>query len=218
VQAIRCCQLGIFVCILEVILRSYYPTHLAYFGIFFRFDSLLYGAFLALILNSWKRTSIPVWAARGFSIVFFLAMAGEIGILFCLRPILGREIRDSPLLLGPGLSLMGVATASLIGLLVLRSNTDWWFARLLRLSTLQFLGTISYTMYIVHIIVALVVMVAFTRLERLLPEGYLFIESLVSALVTIAIARLSWHFLEKPLLRWKDRLFPSVQIEEPTLD
>jgi peptidoglycan/LPS O-acetylase OafA/YrhL len=209
---------GVFICVVELILRCYYPGYLAYFGIFFRFDALLYGAFLALLMEAWRRSAVPTWASRAFVVILVLALATDALILSRLTPLLGREIRYAPLMLGPGLALMSIATAALVGLLILHANSGWWLARLLRLRALQFLGTISYTMYVVHILVALIVMMALSRLEHRLPGSYLLVEAIVSAVITVVVARLSWHFMEKPLLRWKDRRFPGVKVAEPHLN
>ena len=40
-------------------------------------------------------------------------------------------------------------------------------------------------------------------------SGALFVQAVTSTLLTIVVARLSWQFLEKALLVWKDKRFSS---------
>ncbi len=209
---------GVLVCIVEAMLRFYYAAGGSYFSLFFRFDSLIYGAFLALLVERWKRSGVPSWAPR----MLMALVAGSLmllwGMLFCLRPVIGREIRDSPLILTFGLPVMCLGTAALLGLLIHRANTGWWLARFLRTGIMQFIGTISYTMYLTHALVAFFVLGAFTRLAHV-PAGHqLLTQALVSTVLTLGVARLSWHWVEKPLLRWKDRRFPGVRVAEPKLN
>jgi peptidoglycan/LPS O-acetylase OafA/YrhL len=86
----------------------------------------------------------------------------------------------------------------------LRADTHSWPSRILRLKPLQFIGTISYTMYLIHMIVGAIVSKVAAATHTKLPEA------LIASILTILIAYLSWHWLEKPLLRWKDRRFPNT--------
>jgi peptidoglycan/LPS O-acetylase OafA/YrhL len=77
---------------------------------------------------------------------------------------------------------------------------------------LLFIGTISYTMYLVHVIAGAIVSKVAAATHTHLPEA------IIASLLTILIAYVSWHWLEKPLLRWKDRRFPNApHPAEPTL-
>ena len=210
--------IGITVCLVELILRAYYPGFGAYFGVFFRLDTLIYGALLALLLERWKKTGIPARSFALFAGAGCAALVAVALILFRLRPFVGREIRSSPLMLALGLTFMSIAIASLLGLLILRANTQWAPARLLRLPALQYLGTISYTMYLTHMLVAFFVLYPLARLAPAAPMGAFVAAAVLSSIMTVAVARASWHFLEKPLLRWKDRRFPGVRLAEPRLD
>ena len=132
--------IGVLVCVTEVTLRWYYPDSLAYFGLFFRFDGLIYGAFLALLIADWKSKGTPTWARSLFSSLLWVPLGGVGVMLFLLRPVVGYEIRASPLLLSFGLSCLSIAIAALLGTLILKANTRWWLARLvgkpgLRVST-----------------------------------------------------------------------------------
>jgi peptidoglycan/LPS O-acetylase OafA/YrhL len=221
---LRCSRLAIvsiaaITCVAEMILRWSYPGYLSYFGIFFRFDGLLYGALLALVFERWKKMdSTPPIASKAIISCFWLATAGVCAIFAAIWPVIGREVRESPLMMVFGLPCLSLAAVSLIGLLLLRSNTNWWFARFLRISSVQFVGTISYTMYLVHPLIAYIVMTAAKPLGLVVHHGFLFGQAILDTILTIVVARLSWHYLEKPLLRWKDQRFPGVRVAEPKLD
>lgn len=72
----------------------------------------------------------------------------------------------------------------------------------------RYVGRISYGIYLYHMPVLAVVSRAFDKLslDATLEDG---VVALVSALVTLAVAALSWRFFEAPISRWKSR-FPYV--------
>lgn len=198
---------GVAICLIEILLRWAIATPDVYFGVAYRFDALLYGAFLAILLDHWRRSSIPEWSQNLFTLIFGSAAAGVAIILLVIRPVLGRDPRSSPLVLVLGMPLLSIAVASLIGLLILRSESTWWLSKLLRTRVFQFVGTISYTMYLVHLIAA-----AFVRLLFHITDVYqqTFLQAVLSSLLTIAMAQFSWIFFEKKLLHWKDKRFPNI--------
>jgi peptidoglycan/LPS O-acetylase OafA/YrhL len=205
-------RIAIAVCIVEMLIRWIDGTAMAYFSLLCRFDALLYGALLALLFDEWRRRGIPRWAASSFASVLFISCAGIALILYAIRPFIGREIRASVLFVVFGISLISIAFSALMGLVLLRSGGPSWLARTLRFRVLLFLGTISYTMYLVHVIAGAIVSKVAAATHRHLPEAIL------ASLLTILIAYVSWHWLEKPLLRWKDRRFPNApHPDEPTL-
>jgi peptidoglycan/LPS O-acetylase OafA/YrhL len=209
--------IGLLVSIAEIFVRWAAATPLAYFNLFSRFDALLYGALLAILIEHWKKTGVPAGAPRALTSVFLACALIDLFALYSLRPVVGYEIRASPLVLTVVLPLFWIGAACVIGLLVLRSGTNWWFARLLRTPPLQYLGTISYTMYLVHVLAAVIVLKASLALH--LPNRFPLLSALVATALTIVIARASWHFLEKPALQWKDRRFAtSPHPSEPALN
>jgi len=198
---------GTAVCVVEMTLRWVLAAPNVYFGALFRLDVLLYGAFLALLIEHWNRTSIPRWARESLSVILGCAVVGITAIVFAIRPVLGNDPRPSPLVLALGLPLLSLLFTALIGLLILRSDSDWWLCRVLRTSAFQFVGTISYTMYLVHLIAATIVRHLFREPD---PFRQTFVQAVLSAIFTIVIAQLSWIFLEKKALEWKDKRFPNA--------
>ncbi|HEX5284900.1 MAG TPA: acyltransferase, partial [Bryocella sp.] len=198
--------IAIFVCLTEMFLRWIDGTELAYFTLLCRFDALLYGAFVAILFENWRRNGIPRWASSFFTWVALLSCGALAAILFAIRPIVGREIRQSVLFMVFGYPLISIVVSAVIGLFVARSGSGWWFARIFRSRALIFIGTISYTMYLVHLIVGTWVLDAVSLARWHWSDTAL---AFVSTLFTILLAYASWHWLEKPLLRWKDRYFPN---------
>jgi peptidoglycan/LPS O-acetylase OafA/YrhL len=209
--------IGVFICLFAMAVRWSCGDIGAIVGVIYRFDALIYGAFLALLLERRRNSRLPAATRLVFYFLFFASVIGISWILFVLRPVVGYEIRQSPLFLVFGLPLISLATASSLGVIILRANSKWWLARLLRTGFMQFVGTISYTMYLVHMLAVLFISHMLRPFAHYIPRGYLLIEAFLSIILTIAAARLSWHYLEKPLLRWKDRHFPGTKVAEPTL-
>ena len=205
--------IAIATCVFELILRWSYADELAYFGLFFRMDALMYGAMLAMAFRFWKN-QVPKKAFQGFACLLGICIVALSAILVAIAPVLGREIRDSPLMLAFGLSFISIAAAALIGMLVIQANTNWWVSRLMRTKPMQFLGRISYTMYLVHVLAAFAVLGVLKKLNFFANDGVL--TAILSTILTIAVAYVSWQFLESPLLRWKNRHVPAHRERTPT--
>ena len=201
------CAIGIGVCIIESLLRWSYGSHSAYFGLPFRFDALMYGAFLALFLSS-KRKQVTGGTFALFAFIFAASIIAIVTILWIIHPVIGREIRDSPMVLAIGLPLLSLCFASLTGMFLLRAQSSWGPARLMRTFPMQFVGRISYTMYLVHILAAAVVVHVWSDTVPQQMGTALFSKAVISSALTILIAQLSWRFLEKPLLDRKEHWFP----------
>jgi len=200
--------IGVAICLIDIFLRWGSDSIMALFGIVYRFDALIYGAFLALLIEYWNRTSVRRWSLGLFYSLMLASAVGLAAILFAIRPILTFDPRASPLFMALGLPMISIGASAFIGLLILKADSDWWVARILRTSVLQYLGTISYTMYLVHIIAAWIIVRM--AMSYHLSDSSLFLQAVLSTILTVFLARLSWHYLEKPLLRWKDKRFPNA--------
>jgi peptidoglycan/LPS O-acetylase OafA/YrhL len=86
-------------------------------------------------------------------------------------------------------------------LLVALSHTQGWIAAVMRWRVLRGLGTISYCVYLIHLTINYL---AHQILLRAPPQVYneagLGV-TLLSAVLTLAVASLSWRYFEKPLIR-----------------
>ena len=204
---------GLLICLVEPFLRWLSNNELSYFGLLFRFDALIYGGFLALAMERWRKTE-PARLAHILSLLFWLSVLAAAAILYRLHPFAGREVRSSALVLVFGLPVLAIASSAAVGLFTLRSNSSWWPARLLRSRPFQFIGTVSYTMYLVHIVAETIVAHAARPLG--IPSTSAGV-AIAACVITVLLAQLSWRFLEDPLLQWKDRRFPnSPHPTEPT--
>jgi peptidoglycan/LPS O-acetylase OafA/YrhL len=169
-----------------------------YFSIFYRFDALIYGAMLALAMDSIARN--PGAARWWLSATLAASLAVLSGTLLMIRPILGLEIRASAPFMVVGLPMISITVASLVGLLVLKAGSLDPSARFLRSWPMRSVGTISYTLYLVHIFFYLV-------LTRTLGAGLL--GAVGSTLAAMLFATVSWKLVEAPILGWKSQ--PQVR-------
>lgn len=209
----RIAMIAVTICLLEMLLRWINGTWFAYFTLVCRFDALLFGALLAILLAHWRRHGTPRWASSLLAAALLLTVVSLTAIAYSVRPVLGRELRDSPLFIVFGYTLIPLGASALIGLLVL--HADRWYTTPFRVKVLLFVGTISYTMYLLHLIAAGAVAGLLSSAHwQVTPT----LEAVLASLLTVAGAYASWHWLEKPLLRWKDRRFPNTpHPAEPSL-
>jgi len=90
---------------------------------------------------------------------------------------------------------------------------DGWFTRFLEWRPLRYLGKISYGLYVYHFPI-----VWFSRrlADYGLAEPFLQpLSTLLALIVTIIIASLSFHFMERPIINLKDRFFSLKPLTEP---
>ncbi len=208
---------GICICLLSIFFRWQHPAVSSYFGMFTHFDGLIYGSFLALLLEHWRKQDLLQKKQVALSLIGVAAVAVLAVVLYLIHPIAGMEVRESPLFLVFGLTALDIACAALVGVLVVKAESPWWLSRVLNSYPFQYLGTISYTLYLVHIIAAWFIYEGLSRSLHIHHYGWL--EVIASFVLAVALARASWHFVEKPVLRWKDRRFPSApHPREPALN
>lgn len=104
-----------------------------------------------------------------------------------------------------GFSLSSIAsTLAVIWLVVHRGSS---LTAILRISAVKFLAKISYSAYLFHIPVSIVLLALATKfnLQWLSYERFLRVAAVYC--LTILLSALSWRFIENPLLRLRDRLF-----------
>jgi peptidoglycan/LPS O-acetylase OafA/YrhL len=200
---------GAAVCLLEILLRWLDHSQFSYYGLGFRADALLAGAFVALLFDHWRRSAVPKRAVALFQAGCLFSALAWASVLFAIRPVLARNVRASTLVQVFGLPIISIGAASLIGLLQLRAGQPWWLGKILRWRPFQFLGAISYTMYLVHV-------PAIVLADRLSAGHRHWPVALLGTAITIAIAYASGRWLEMPLLAWKDRRFPNAPHPRPS--
>ena len=156
-----------------------------------RIDSLFAGALLALVPLPSLRTA---WtglasAAAVLAAVIFSAKT----LWFSSEPMLTF-----------GYSGLAVLYASL---LTMGLHKETWMARFLSLRVLRFFGRYSYGLYLWHYIFSAQVEHFYRRMAAVIPFPTIasLLSFTIAVLGAIAIAMLSFHFIETPFLRLKHR-------------
>jgi peptidoglycan/LPS O-acetylase OafA/YrhL len=160
-----------------------------------RIDGLAGGALLACLLHYAPSTAATVrrWSPRVTA-----AAVGLFGVLTISLPGF-RTGRNGLTFNVIGYTLCVAAACGLVGwVLSLRPATRAY--RMLTARPIQYLGSISYTMYLVH------EMALHTARARVAGTWG---PAVVALAGTVAIGAASWHLVEAPILRLKDRLVPT---------
>ena len=87
-----------------------------------------------------------------------------------------------------------------LGSLVVRE--DRWDRQLLTVRPLQYIGIISYGIYLYHMWVIHALNAGFKRLDHT-PDGVAFFVAAVIG--SVLVAGMSHRFIEQPILKWKAR-------------
>jgi peptidoglycan/LPS O-acetylase OafA/YrhL len=108
-------------------------------------------------------------------------------------------------------------------LLLVVVHPEAWFARVCRVPTLQKVGLISYGLYMYHQAVNGTLHAIFFQREPIIRNWLTFAVTLVSAMLSFTIATVSYHAVEKHLLRlghkaaWEPADQPQATPEDKTL-
>jgi len=137
-----------------------------------------------------------------------LAIAGACSMAVgCALFVMGGRHYDSALERTFGYSFFVMAFGCAVLWIILFRGT--WFTNWLNLRPLQFVGKISYGLYLfqmpVYVLLSHVRMVVRDR-----PDYWseTLVGSFIVAITCVVVATLSWYLFEQPILRLKDRLAP----------
>jgi peptidoglycan/LPS O-acetylase OafA/YrhL len=162
-----------------------------------RMDSLLIGVLVAYVLrqeNVWNRIiEKRKWVWRLFAILILGLGYFNINPLFTSTPMI---------LVGYDWLALFYATALLIILIEPQSL----LAGAMRWPWLMWMGTLAYGMYLIHGTVDHLCMLVLRGQGSHVENLYDFVAELATVGVTIGVAKLSWHFFEKPLIRWGHKM------------
>lgn len=169
-----------------------------------RLDALALGGLGAIALRSER------WRDRGIALARKALPAGS--ALFLCSVLLGQSTSWSAVPIQTwGITCLTAAFASIV---YLAANTDSGIARVFSARWLRMFGKYSYTIYVVHVLVAshvFFVAAAFSRRIGPLPYWAELMCSGIVITLSYAVAAVSWKYFEKPLLQFKEYFgSPSV--------
>lgn len=160
-------------------------------------DGLALGAILACLRARWQ------WARSPTASLFFFAIAGLCAaIYFIVWHLRAAQCLDTAKAFrgNAGLLIISIAYFGLIG--GLSSAAGARCTAVLRQRWLIGLGTISYGLYLYHVVVY-AAFDSFFKFDRRHDDCWWLGASKVT--VSVGVACLSWHFIEKPILKLKNR-------------
>jgi len=183
-------------------------------GFVFRFDSLAAGGCVALLVwsveNGYLTTTL---LDRGLSATIIISSLA----LFFLTTVCGAwrgvDVRTTWIFSVFGFSLLALLCASLVGACAHWSGRLGFLSHILRSKSAVYLGTVSYAMYLIHLPTFVVVQLVMIRLFS--PEaiassrGLTVLSGVLATACTILLAGMSWKYMEAPMMRLKDALFPA---------
>jgi peptidoglycan/LPS O-acetylase OafA/YrhL len=176
--------------------------------LFGRLDGLALGTILACVRYRWPSLKGQS-AAAGF---FALAACAGASYFILWNQCAAQSLDLAKSFRGnAGISLISLAYFGLIGGVCIVAGSRG--TALLRMRWLTGLGTISYGLYLYHVVVYAAVD-DYVKAHSGYDNSYL-----IGALkigISVAIACLSWRFIEKPLLGFKDRIVYGDKLPETT--
>lgn len=169
-------------------------------------DALALGALLALSMRG-----EPEWALirRWAPWLAGIAAAGVIAIILISHRIrYGGKLMDTA-----GFSLIDLLAGAVL-VLVMTGRETAWHVRLARSRFLRFFGKYSYGLYVIHqpviYLMASVGVTAAALAMHVHGAGpAIVLMNVMGFSVSLALALSSWHLIEKPCLKLKDRIGPE---------
>jgi len=181
---------GIAICLTALMFRCFFFVgNSTCESLFHRFDALIYGAFVALLVSSQvsrKLLQAIFVTTGGVGIVMMAA------VLLTMPAVMNKNIREDHIFVVFGLLALSLMSACVVGLSVMHSGSKP--LALLRWSPLRFIGTISYSLYLSHGLVYL------CFLQFCQPTWTM---ALVALVLSIGVSWLSFRYIETPLLAGK---------------
>lgn len=175
-----------------------------YFRVLTRYDALVWGVLLCLIVQRWG-DRIRAWLSAPSARALLAIPA--LGILWILH---------TPDLFGPAhtqlvhvLSWGTLTSVMYYAFVLLLLQGEGWLARFFSAHVFRQVGTLGYGVYLVHIPLCYGLLVPFMRsgAARSMPVVVAWVLGLVLVLATSFVLAYVLHVLvEKPTLRWRQRL------------
>jgi peptidoglycan/LPS O-acetylase OafA/YrhL len=158
-----------------------------------RADTLACGILLAA---AWREPRFHAFLQRRRRALQLVLAALGLGVILAIHSLIG------PLtLLRATLGYSWFAFLYSALLILVLSNTGGWLAAAMRLAPLRALGLVSYCVYIIHFPIHQLIHRILLHAPPQVNSVPGLLITLLGALLTIALAALSWRFFESPLLR-----------------
>jgi peptidoglycan/LPS O-acetylase OafA/YrhL len=172
------------------------PTNFRFLTLF-RFDGLLVGSVLAIVIRSQSlNLRLFRWAMCSSAIL-------GIGIFVFSGPFrLDADLRY-------GFGFLNIGFGGIVGLTILSAFRGEWLSKALSFGPLRYLGQISYGLYLLHKLV----FVMCARLPHF-KEWNSVAGIAMQFSASIAVAACSWHLFESPVLKLKDRFSYSANSDK----
>lgn len=184
------CLILLALILLSLGIKIYYASHSqflrAYAGTDARLDALLIGCLVAYL----NKNESPLLRMLARPLVFYVMSA--IAIL-----MLVFSFYDSMFMYCGGYTLFAFMIGIVIGHIVVVPHGSSGY--LLRASPLRFMGKISYGVYLWHL-------PCFAIYSDLLGVNHIMARNYLAVATSIAVATLSYFFVEEPFLKFKSRL------------
>jgi peptidoglycan/LPS O-acetylase OafA/YrhL len=171
-----------------------------------RMDALATGAFIAVLAAREGGTTRLLRWSRPVAIASALAIA----VMWLWR---GDFWQRDPVVAGVGFSLVALLAGCFV-VFSIALPTEHLLIRGLSARWLRQIGRVSYGMYIIHFALLKILFLRITPVEELAPflgseAAVIVLRFGIVVVVSYALARLSWHFLERPFLGLKRHFGPA---------
>jgi peptidoglycan/LPS O-acetylase OafA/YrhL len=170
-----------------------------YFELPTRMDSLLAGAFLALLIRrqdsaNWLRPTRLRWILSGFGVAIALVLLKARGFSYTSLPMIYA-----------GYSMVAGAYASILALTLIPGTPEY---RIGNIAILRFFGRYSYGLYVWHVIpIGFCRSVIIPWFHQYLHPAMLADTAYTSVMLAFftAVAVLSYHLVERPFIKLKSK-------------
>ncbi len=164
-------------------------------------DVLIVGAVLALWIEGRKNVSSQIQriSDRLIATAAFVSFILFLVLTWTHRDLISR-------------TLIEIFVFGAIAWIIRHADRSNPICSLLRLKPLVYMGTISYTVYLIHLPMYFLVRSALHGVTAHLPEvAGMWIIAICSLAATIAFSALSWKYYERPVLGFKDVLTARIK-------
>lgn len=181
--------------ILRLVGFRYFHGGLLNGALAWRADTLAFGMLAAI---AWKTPAIRQALVENRRRSQWMAAALSVGILLLLKSLIVIPARLVTVTVG----YSWIAAFFTCLLLLVISQSDGPIAGLMRMSWLRFLGTISYCLYLIHMpINQFAHLLLLHRARPAIEDWQGLAVTLLAAALSLIVAKLSWTYVESPLIR-----------------